>query len=115
MRGYDYARIGAYCVTIRTYDRLHVFGRVMDEAMCPSPLGQIVQRCWDAIPEHMPHTDVGAFVAMPNHVHGVVVIRERLVDVQGHAGGVATVWAIKFPPCPIFVIWPNDSIGDPSG
>jgi REP element-mobilizing transposase RayT len=27
----------------------------------------------------MPHVDIGEFVVMPNHVHGIVVIRERLV------------------------------------
>ncbi|MBK7298348.1 MAG: hypothetical protein IPI91_17705 [Flavobacteriales bacterium] len=43
-----------------------------------SPIGELAQRCWDAIPEHMPHMDIDAFVVMPNHVHGIVVIRERL-------------------------------------
>lgn len=36
----------------------------------------------------MPHVDVGEFVVMPNHVHGIAVIRERLVDVRGDVGGV---------------------------
>ena len=44
--------------------------------MHPSPIGEWAQRCWDAIPEHMPHVDVGEFVVMPNHVHGIVVIRD---------------------------------------
>lgn len=45
--------------------------------MHPSPLGDIVQWCWDAIPEHMPHVDIGDLVVMLNHVHGIVIIRER--------------------------------------
>jgi len=44
--------------------------------------------CVGAIPQHMPHVDIGEFVVMPNHVHGIVVIRERLVDVRG-AGAVS--------------------------
>ncbi len=77
MRGYDYANAGAYYITICTHERLHRFGRITHGVMHPSPLGDIVQRCWDAIPEHMPHAGVGHFVVMPNHVHGIVIIRER--------------------------------------
>jgi len=36
----------------------------------------------------MPHVDVGEFVVMPNHVHGIVVIRERLVVARGDVRGV---------------------------
>lgn len=77
MRGYDYANEGAYFLTICTHERQHLFGRIADGVMMPNVLGAIAQRCWDAIPEHMAHVDVGPFVVMPNHVHGIVVIRER--------------------------------------
>ncbi|MBK8532600.1 MAG: hypothetical protein IPL64_11985 [Flavobacteriales bacterium] len=78
-QGYDYANVGAYYLTICTDDRRHWFGHIVDGVMHRSPIGELAQRCWDAIPEHMPHVDVGEFVVMPNHVHGIVVIRERLV------------------------------------
>lgn len=77
--GYDYAQRGAYYLTICTQDRLHLFGRIVDGVLQPSPIGTLAQQCWDAIPQHMPHVDIGEFVVMPNHVHGIVVIRERLV------------------------------------
>lgn len=86
--GYDYAQQGAYYLTICTDDRRHWFGRIADGVMHPSPIGELAQQCWDAIPQHMPHVDVGEFVVMPNHVHGIVVIRERLVDVRGDVRGV---------------------------
>ncbi|MBZ0205872.1 MAG: hypothetical protein K8H89_06070 [Flavobacteriales bacterium] len=89
MRGYDYAQQGAYYVTICTDDRRHWFGRIADAVMHRSPIGELAQQCWDAIPEHMPHVDVGEFVVMPNHVHGIVVIRERLVDARGDVRGGA--------------------------
>ena len=68
-QGYDYANEGAYYLTICTQDRLHLFGRIADGVMHPSPIGEWAQRCWDAIPQQMPHVDVGEFVVMPNHVH----------------------------------------------
>lgn len=76
LRGYDYAQAGAFFVTANTHARMHLFGRIAGGVMHPSPLGALVQRCWDAIPEHMPHVDIGEFVVMPDHVHGIVVIRD---------------------------------------
>jgi REP element-mobilizing transposase RayT len=81
--GYDYAQQGAYYLTIVTDDRRPLFGHIADGVMHPSPIGTLAQQCWDAIPDHMPNVDVGDFVLMPNHVHGIVVIRERLVRVDG--------------------------------
>ena len=77
-QGYDYANVGAFYLTIVTDDRRPLFGRIVDGMMHRSPIGELAQRCWDAIPQHMPHVGVGEFVVMPNHVHGIVVIRERL-------------------------------------
>ena len=84
-QGYDYAQCGAYYLTIVTDDRSPLFGRIVDGVLQPSPIGLLAQQCWDAIPQHMPHVGVGEFVVMPNHVHGIVMIRERLVDVRGRA------------------------------
>lgn len=79
LKGYDYAREGAYYVTVCTHDRRHLFGRVVDGVMHLSPIGQWAEQCWLAIPEHMPYVDIADFVIMPDHMHGIVVIRERLV------------------------------------
>ena len=38
--------------------------------------GQIAEACWLAIPEHFPHVELDAFVVMPNHVHGIIVIAD---------------------------------------
>lgn len=86
--GYDYAQRGAYYLTICTQDRVHLFGRIVDGVLQPSPIGTLAQQCWEAIPQHMQHVDIGESVVMPNHVHGIVVIRERLVDVRGAVRGV---------------------------
>lgn len=76
LRGYDYTRAGAYYVTVCTQGRLPLFGGVVNDMMMPNAMGNIVQRCWDAIPEHMPMVVCDAFVVMPNHVHGVIVITD---------------------------------------
>ncbi len=36
--------------------------------------GQIVEKCWCAIPEHFPQVTLDEFVVMPNHVHGIITV-----------------------------------------
>ncbi len=79
LRGYDYTRMGAYFITIITYQREHALCRVTpglqdDACIVLTPVGQIAQRCWDEIPAHMPHVEVDTFQIMPDHLHGIVVI-----------------------------------------
>ncbi|MBK6342582.1 MAG: hypothetical protein IPF41_08350 [Flavobacteriales bacterium] len=88
LRGYDYTRAGAYYVTVCTHDRLPLFGDVVNGMMVPNSMGNIVQRCWDAIPEHMPMVVCDAFVVMPNHMHGIIVITDVAADGSLSVGGV---------------------------
>jgi len=72
---HDYRQPGVYFVTICTHDRACVLGRVEDDRVRLSPVGRIARDCWIAIPDHFPHAGLDAYVIMPNHVHGLVIIR----------------------------------------
>ena len=37
-------------------------------------IGRVAHQCWVDIPDHFPFVKLGAFVVMPNHVHGIVII-----------------------------------------
>ena len=74
LRGYDYTSPGAYFVTICVRDRACVLGKVVEGEMRLDSLGEIAVECWRAIPDHFPHVRLDAFVIMPNHVHGIIVI-----------------------------------------
>jgi putative transposase len=74
LKDYDYSQTGAYFVTVCTKDRGCLFGEIADGLMCLSPLGKIVQACWDDLPRHYPHVESDAFVIMPNHIHGIIVL-----------------------------------------
>lgn len=74
LQGYDYSRAGAYFVTVCAYNRRCLFGDVVDGEMRVNLGGHVVEACWDAIPDHFPGVELDAFVVMPNHLHGVVVI-----------------------------------------
>ncbi|MCL4272921.1 MAG: hypothetical protein KJZ77_03550 [Anaerolineales bacterium] len=74
LKGYDYAQEGAYFVTIVTWRREFLFGEIVNGEMMLNPRGEIVDECWRSIPEHFPHAELGAYVIMPNHVHGIIMI-----------------------------------------
>jgi hypothetical protein len=61
-------------VTIVTYQRDPLFGEIENEEMVLNGFGKIADECWRAIPEHFPNVELGAYVVMPNHVHGIIAI-----------------------------------------
>jgi hypothetical protein len=89
LKGYDYVHPGAYFVTISTHQGEPLFGDVADGVMMLNEYGEIVRACWDAIPEHFPDVETDAFVVMPNHVHGVIVIHEHSARARHACTGAA--------------------------
>ena len=84
---WDYGWNGAYFVTIVTQNRLHYFGRIIDGEMQLSDLGKIAQKFWYEIPVHFPFVVLDAFVVMPNHIHGIIIIDK---PVETPDSGVST-------------------------
>ena len=76
LKGYDYTAPGAYFVTICTQDHVPMFGEVVEGDMCLDPYGHVVDTYWSRIPRHFPHVTLDAWVVMPNHVHGIIVITD---------------------------------------
>lgn len=71
---YDYSHEGLYFVTICTQDRIYYFGDITGGEMMLNDIGDIVKKCWLAMPEHFPHITLHEFVIMPNHIHGIIEI-----------------------------------------
>jgi REP element-mobilizing transposase RayT len=82
LQGFDYSQAGAYFVTICTQERACLFGDVLDGDMRLNDAGEVVEQCWLAIPIHFPAVVLDAFVVMPNHVHGIVIIIDRAVGAK---------------------------------
>lgn len=79
LRNYDYTQNGAYFVTICVQDRACLLGTVVGGEMRLSEAGQIVQDVWNGLPSHYPHLQLDAWVIMPNHVHGIIVLHDDTV------------------------------------
>lgn len=79
--GYDYRKPGYYFVTIGTYQQQLLFGEVIDARMHLNPLGEIVKRHWIIIPQNVRFINLDRFVIMPNHMHGIVHIMNKALEI----------------------------------
>jgi len=74
LRGYDYSRAGVYFVTPCTASRGRLFGEVVVGQMIENPCAKVVRSCWEDLPNQYPHVAPDAFVIMPDHMHGIIVL-----------------------------------------
>jgi len=53
-----------------------ILGKVSDDQTVLSPFGKIVHKCWNTIPAHFVDAEIDAFIVMPNHIHGIIHLKE---------------------------------------
>lgn len=85
LHDFDYASAGAYFITIVTQDRKCLFGEIVDKEIRLNALGRTVQNEWEKSAQIREEIELDAFVVMPNHVHGVVMITDRSVRATGRS------------------------------
>ena len=99
---HDYTRRGIYMITMATEGRLPLFGTLQGDPMATSgnnkpqvilsPLGEKVKACWLDIAAHYPEVSVIKLCIMPDHIHGVLFVRENMPHhlgtiINGFKGG----------------------------
>jgi len=83
---WDYGWNGAYFITICTQNRNHYFGEILDGNMQLSNQGVIAEILWHEIPHHAHHVELGGFVVMPNHIHGILILDKPEIELVGGGG-----------------------------
>src|SRR5258708_26515692 len=76
LRDYDYTSPGAYFITICTQDRKPIFGEIVNNEMQLNELGESLQLIWNTLPERFSNLELDHFVIMPDHIHGIIIIKE---------------------------------------
>ena len=85
LQRYNYSQSGAYFVTLCTHNNKNLFGSLEGNnssvgannhspAVALNDAGLAVNRCWAEIPNHFPFVELDAFITMPNHVHGILLV-----------------------------------------
>ena len=72
--GWDYRNKGAYFITICTAKRKHYFGEIKNEVMALSNIGVLADVFWHEIKNHSENVTLDAFIVMPNHIHGILIL-----------------------------------------
>lgn len=95
---WDYGWNGAYFITICTQNREHYFGEIQNNKMILSHVGIIADLLWHQIPKHHKNVELGDFVVMPNHIHGILIIDKQLDNVNvDNMDNVETGHALSLP------------------
>lgn len=79
LQSWNYASKAAYFITVCTHDRIHYFGEVRNKEMQLNDIGKLTQQEWLKTIELRPdmNLELGQFVVMPNHFHGIVIIGDN--------------------------------------
>lgn len=93
LHGYDYAQAGAYFVTICTQNRECLFGDIEDGEMRLNDYGRVVEEEWLRTATIRREVELDAFIVMPNHVHGIIVIN---AERRSQANVGATRWVAPY-------------------
>ena len=76
MQGYDYARGGAYFITICARNRESLWGQVLNGRVQLNETGRLVESVWLQTATVRPEIELDAQVVMPNHFHAIFFIHE---------------------------------------
>ena len=71
---WDYRWSSSYFVTICTKNRVPYFGEIEKGLMLLSPQGLLVEKLWHGITSHTKNVELGEFVIMPDHLHGIITL-----------------------------------------
>lgn len=71
---YDYSQQGLYFITVCTQNREYLFGDIVNAKMNLNPVGEMVDRWWNEIPNKYPGVKLDICQTMPNHIHMIINI-----------------------------------------
>jgi REP element-mobilizing transposase RayT len=87
LQNWNYANDGAYFITICTKNRENYFGKIVkcssdNNEMILSNCGVIADLLWFEIKNHAKNVELGPFIVMPNHIHGILILKGNNVETK---------------------------------
>jgi len=77
LQNWDYRWNGKYFITICTHEMHHLFGKIENGKMILSNVGMLADVFWHEIKNHAKNVELDVFVVMPNHVHGIIELKNN--------------------------------------
>ena len=78
--GWDYSQDAAYFITVNIIRNEHWLSEVFEGEVHLNHLGKIVEPKWLQIPKIHPNIELGEFIVMPDHFHGIVYFNQPDFD-----------------------------------
>jgi REP element-mobilizing transposase RayT len=82
LRGYDYSQRGYYFITVCTQGRRCLFGEIEKGRMILNDAGKMIGRWWNELKNKYADIEIGEYVIMPNHCHGIINIAGNAVGAE---------------------------------
>ena len=89
LKHYDYSTPGGYFLTLCAAEHRCIFGTIVGDGVLDVPhialsdIGMIVDRRIREMSAFYSHILIDHYVVMPNHVHLLISVRERNIDIDG--------------------------------
>ncbi|UCH64505.1 MAG: hypothetical protein JSW63_07665 [Ignavibacterium sp.] len=83
LKNYDYSKSGAYFVTITIDEEGETFGIIVDGKVKLNKAGEIIKQVWMNLTKQFTNVKLDEFVVMPDHIHGIVIIKEGKSNEEG--------------------------------
>jgi putative transposase len=80
LKGYDYSQAGAYFITICCANMECRFGKIENNEMILNEYGIIAFEEWMKLTERFTNFELDTFQIMPNHIHGIIVLKDIRVS-----------------------------------
>lgn len=74
LQDYDYTSSGVYFITICTHQKASLLGEIKEGAFIESRMGILLRTEWLRLPTRFPSIELDAWVRMPNHLHGILIL-----------------------------------------
>lgn len=87
LKGYDYSSAGAYFITICTHHRQCLLGTILNGEMQLSKMGWIAHEEWENSATIRQEIEFDAWVIMPNHIHGIVILNDNFLEMNRKSTG----------------------------
>lgn len=58
-----------------------MLGGIENGKMQLNECGEIIEKCWEELPQRFPKIQLDQFVIMPNHIHAIIIINDFNVGV----------------------------------
>jgi len=74
---FDYSQPAAYFVTLCVEDFHCLLAQVVDGMIQLKKAGAICLNVWRSLPDRFPSVDLDRIVVMPNHLHGILLLKNE--------------------------------------